>query len=180
MMSVVTGSLIPAQLTGKDFLKSSNTLVVKTSDGIPPDQIYLTTFHRDFRTSAQLPKNGTLPRPTPALIEHRDHRILERGTEALCSFSRPQLQTIHRIPAWVKLGTNMKMHADQHQVTFHSTQAEGYKSPTTRSTTRHIRPTVTFQLSSHHENLPQSTHRETFTGHTTLPVVKAAVRHLGQ
>lgn len=182
-MSVISGTPIPAQLTGKDFLKSSNTLMVRSSDGITPDQIYLTNFQRDFRTSAQLPKSGTLPRPTPAQMEHTDHRILERGTEALCSFTCPQLQTIHRIPAWAKLGTNMRMHADQRQATFHTTQAEDYQSPPTHShtpyATRLIRPTVA-QLSSHYENLPQTTHRETFTGHTTLPVVKAAVRHLGQ
>lgn len=179
-MSVVSGTPIPALLTGKDFLKSSNTLVVRNNDGVTPDQIYLTTFQKDFRMSAQLPKSGTLPRPTPAQMDHSDQRVLERGTEALCSFTRPQLQAIHRIPAWAKLGTNMRMHADQRQATLHSTQAEGYKSPPARSATRLIRPTVAFQLSSHYEDLPQSTHRETFTGHTALPVVKAAVRHLGQ
>ncbi|KAL2090137.1 hypothetical protein ACEWY4_014825 [Coilia grayii] len=178
-MSAMTGALIPAQPTGKDFLKSSNVLAVRDSDGITPDQIYLSTCQRDFRTASHFAKCATLSQPTPAQIEHMDHRILERCTEALRSFKCPLPQSIHRMPAWAKLGTNLKMHADHRQATFITTKAEGFRPPPASSASRLTRPKVAPLRSSGDERLPQTTHRETFPAYTVLPVVKAPARHLG-
>ncbi|XP_042560301.1 testis-expressed protein 45-like [Clupea harengus] len=178
-MSVITGTLIPAQPTGIDFLKSSNTLIVTDNYGVTTDQIYLTTFKKDFRTSGHLPKCGSLPCPKPAQMQHKDRSILERCPEALSSYTRPQLQAIHRIPAWAKLCTNLRMHADRRQATFCTTQAEGYKRHPSHSAAKLARPTVAIQKCTGDRKLPQTTHRETFPAFIALPVVKAPVKHLG-
>ncbi|XP_062412394.1 stabilizer of axonemal microtubules 5 [Sardina pilchardus] len=178
-MAAIPGSLIPARPTEKDFLRSCSTLVVRDNSGVTADQVYLTTFQRDFRTSGQLPKCGALPRPTPAQMGHTDGRVLERGTEALCSYTPPRLQRISRIPAWAKLGTNLRMHGDRRQATRRSTQAEGYRPPPPHSASLLARPSAAIQLGSHDNRLPETTHRETFPAHATPRVVRAPVRHLG-